>query len=267
MLIRIATSVVVPLGLAAIAVAQGPAATPWQGQARPAVYQTPMPVTRPVTEPRTLYYKKDTNRSGVMPAAAADLAAPLVAAQSDNPPRQYSNDSMSKPVDPEFVDPRKKAVDGIEPLFRLENEEQMVVRENARRAQEKDPNKNKERIVFPPHPLTGEPATVRPFPAMQCLVEPNFVCYGRLYFEDKNCERYGWEMGPLQPLFSSAQFVSDVSNLPYRFFSYPRLRYDCSAGQCLPGDPVPYLLYPPGWSLTGFAGSIGVNAAIWGILQ
>ena len=27
--------------------------------------------------------------------------------------------------------------------------------------------------------------------------------------------------------------------------------YDCSAGKCLPGDPVPLLLYPPELSITG----------------
>lgn len=264
---RTTTSVLAIMALAGTAFGQSPMSgqKPPQGSPYLPSFQTvPLPGSRQNDEPRTLYYKKETNRSGVVHAAAADLAAPLVVAQQpvrpgDMPPSTQGRqmpDSSSQYVDPEVAEPRKKAADGIEPLFRLETEGELVYRENTRR------NDAAKRIIFPKHLVTGEAATNRPFPALQVLVEPNFVCHGRLYFEDKNAERYGWSMGPLQPLYSSIQFLSAFSSLPYNFFSFPRLWYDCSAGQCLPGDPIPYLLYPPGLSLTGFLGSFGVSSAL-----
>jgi hypothetical protein len=250
--------------------------TPWPSQQpRPGSYapvpagQSPWSSARPSAEPpRTLYYKKDNYRTGVVPAAAADLAAPLAAGQQPakpvdpgaGQPRVPTTDPL-KPIDPEIAEPRKKGPDGVEPVFRLESENQMVVRENLRRAMSTD----KEKIIFPAHPTSAETGQNRPFAPMQMVIEPNFVCHGRLLFEDKNTERYGWAMGPLQPLFSSLQFLSDFSNLPYKFFSFPRLWYDCSAGQCLPGDPVPWLLYPPGLSAAGFLGQAGTTAALYAI--
>jgi hypothetical protein len=271
MWIRTTTSVFAAMALAGTVAGQTPMA--WQGSPRgpsllPAFQAAPLSGAHQNEEPRTIYYKKDTNRTGVTLAAAADLAAPLVVAQQparpgDMPPatqgRQMPPDSPTPYLDPEVADPRRKAGDGVEPLFRLDNEQQFVARENTKRDASKQ-------IVFPKYPLSTEPATNRPFPALQMLIEPNFVCHGRLYFEDKNCERYGWSMGPLQPLYSSIQFLSGLSSLPYNFFSFPRLWYDCSAGQCLPGDPVPYLLYPPGLSLTGALGSVGVNSALAAVL-
>ena len=78
-----------------------------------------------------------------------------------------------------------------------------------------------------------------------------FVCYERLYFEDKDSERYGWELGILQPLVSIGKFYSDVLMLPYNFGTRPCQRFEADAGYCLPGDPVPYLLYPVELSLSG----------------
>ena len=38
----------------------------------------------------------------------------------------------------------------------------------------------------------------------------------------------------------------------------PCQRFECSAGYCLPGDPVPYLLYPLPLSITGTAAETGI---------
>ena len=41
-------------------------------------------------------------------------------------------------------------------------------------------------------------------------VEPNYVCYNRLYFEQINAERYGWDLGFVAPFISAGEFFKDV---------------------------------------------------------
>jgi hypothetical protein len=98
------------------------------------------------------------------------------------------------------------------------------------------------------------------------VIEPNYVCYRRLFFEDKNSERYGWELGYLQPPISAGLFFKDVLFFPYHFFSDPWRRYEASAGYCLPGSPVPYLLYPPDLSVMGGLAEIGVIVALAAVI-
>ncbi len=100
------------------------------------------------------------------------------------------------------------------------------------------------------------PLSKTPFPGRQwdphtLRVEPNFVCHHRLYFEELNTERYGWDLGPIQPIVSTGYFFKDLLLLPYHFGTRPCQRYEDSAGYCLPGDSVPYLLYPFEISVTG----------------
>jgi hypothetical protein len=94
------------------------------------------------------------------------------------------------------------------------------------------------------------------------VVEPSYLCYGRLYFEQKNFERYGWDLGPFTPLLSAAGFYWDLAWLPYHLATAPCRQYECSAGYCLPGSPVPLLLYPPELSLTGFVAEAGTVVAM-----
>ena len=93
--------------------------------------------------------------------------------------------------------------------------------------------------------------------------EPNYVVYRRLYFEDKNSERYGWDLGPIQPLVSTLCFFKDVALWPHNFASYPCRRFDTSAGQCLPGDPVPYICYPPEFTTAGLLAEAGVIGLLY----
>ena len=98
------------------------------------------------------------------------------------------------------------------------------------------------------------------------MVEPPYVCYHRLYFEQINAERYGWDLGLAHPLISAGVFFWDVAWLPYHAFTEPLRRYECNAGYCLPGDPVPFLLYPPELNLPGAlaeAAVIGLGFAIF----
>lgn len=114
-------------------------------------------------------------------------------------------------------------------------------------------------VVFPEKPeLTTETYQTRRFAPTVVLAEPNYVVYRRLYFEDKNSERYGWDLGPIQPLVSTLCFFKDVALWPHNFASYPCRRFDTSAGQCLPGDPVPYICYPPEFTTAGLLAEAGV---------
>ena len=53
--------------------------------------------------------------------------------------------------------------------------------------------------------------------------------------------------------------------MPYHMGTQPLRHYDTGAGQCLPGDPVPFLLYPPEFSLTGAIAEAGVVVALYAI--
>ncbi len=50
--------------------------------------------------------------------------------------------------------------------------------------------------------------------------------------------------------------------MPYQYCKRPFQQFDTSAGKCLPGDPVPMLLYPPEPSLTGLLGEAGVGVGL-----
>ncbi len=114
-------------------------------------------------------------------------------------------------------------------------------------------------------PLSTVAYSGRQFQPADKKVEPFYVCYRRLYFEEKNSERYGWEIGPLQPLLSAATFYGDLLKWPYNIGTRPCQRYECDAGYCLPGDPVPYLLYPMELSVTGGLLEAGTIVGLYAI--
>jgi hypothetical protein len=148
---------------------------------------------------------------------------------------------------------------GPERLFRLDTEAQ--VKERIR--QENRRPGGIERMIFPEEPVvSSEPYNPeerrQKFRPSTEVAEPNYVCYGRTYFDQLNAERYGWELGVLQPAISLASFYYDVILLPYHMATDPCRHYECNSGYCLPGDPVPYLIYPPDINLTGLAAEAGV---------
>jgi hypothetical protein len=107
-------------------------------------------------------------------------------------------------------------------------------------------------IVFPTYaPVPPPQSTFRGWPTLPEYVEPAYVCYGRLFFEQINSERYGWDFGLVHPLISAGIFYWDVATLPYHLGTEPLRCYECNAGYYLPGDPAPLLLYPPKLSVTG----------------
>jgi hypothetical protein len=140
-------------------------------------------------------------------------------------------------------------------LFRRESEIdwQERIKQEARR------RPSAQRIIFPEDvPLTKEPFRPRQFPPLTETVEPAYVMHSRLYFEQRNFDRHGWDLGVLTPAFNLGAFYKDMVLLPYHWWTRPCQRYETSAGKCLPGDPTPLYLYPFEWSVTGFVGEAAV---------
>jgi len=203
-----------------------------------------------------------------MPVAPKAAATPAASANSW-PARaiQQTGVQLPRPGDPRLVPADETStyqvpleeVPGTNRLFRLESEAEW----RNRMRQEARGRPGQDRISFPEDPvLSRKPYTPRAFPPKQEVAEPGYVCHGRLFFEEKNSERYGWEFGYMQPFLSAGYFFKDFVLLPYHLATAPCRCYECSAGQCLPGDPVPYLLYPPDLSLTGTAAEAGVIVAL-----
>jgi hypothetical protein len=152
---------------------------------------------------------------------------------------------------------------GPQRIFRLESEASL----NERMRQEARERPVPDRIVFPSEPVVGgkEATPPRNLPSSTMLIEPSYLCYNRLYFEQPNFERYGWDLGPVTPFVSAGKFYWDLVFLPNHFWTEPCRCYECSAGYCLPGDPVPLLLYPPQLSLTGAVGEAATAVALLAI--
>ena len=152
---------------------------------------------------------------------------------------------------------------GADRLFQLEPESGF----QARLQNEWRDNGHKDRLVFPDEPVISKNVYAgRAWPEYSLVVEPNFVAHKRLLFQQINSERYGWDLGIIDPPLEAGLFMADVALLPYHAFTDPFRCCSTGAGYCLPGDPVPYLLYPPEYSLTGAvaeAGAIGAVLAIF----
>jgi hypothetical protein len=144
-------------------------------------------------------------------------------------------------------------VPGFQRLIQLESEASLYER------MRQEARARGERLVFPEEPvLTKDPFVGRHWTPLTREVEPYYVMYSRLLFQQKNFERYGWDLGPISPLLSAGKFFVDVAALPYNLGTRPFQQYETSAGYCLPGDPVPLLLYPPEISVTGLAAEAAV---------
>jgi hypothetical protein len=152
-------------------------------------------------------------------------------------------------------------------VFRLESEGTLLERMAEEARQGKNPLGLRYEFVYPSYPPVPPPAFLaRNWEPLPEIIEPAYLCYGRLYFEQLNAERYGWDLGPLHPLISAGVFYFDLATLPYHAATEPLRRYECNTGYALPGDPMPLLLYRPEWSLTGTlaeAAAIGLMFVIF----
>jgi hypothetical protein len=117
--------------------------------------------------------------------------------------------------------------------------------------------------IFPREPiLSTQRYYGRCWPQLAEVAEPNYVCYGRLMYEQKNFERGGWDLGFITPVVSALEFYGDFITMPYHRGTDICRCFECSAGYCLPGDPVPFLLYPPELSVSGALTEVAAVAAV-----
>jgi hypothetical protein len=181
-------------------------------------------------------------------------------------------DNLRQPdPDPNDLDPRDVRsiyeqrygkLPGKLDVFKFESQEELerrILRELRRDTTPKQIEENK----FPAPPKLAPDGAVYvaktvSYPPTRALIEPGYVVHRRLYFEEKNSERYGWDLGFVQPLVSGLTFFKDVLVMPAKVASNVHERYDVSAGKCLPGSPVPYYLYPPEVDIWGATFAAGI---------
>ena len=117
---------------------------------------------------------------------------------------------------------------------------------------------------FPELPVVSPPGvTYRPktldYAPRQVLIEPTYVVHRRLHFEERNAERSGWDLGPMQALVSTAYFWRDTLLWPQSLASAcVRGPWDTNAGKAGVGCPSPYYLYPLGLTITGTAAETAI---------
>ncbi len=131
-----------------------------------------------------------------------------------------------------------------------------------------NPSTATERVEFPDEPILSRDRYAGRGNLWQqrgIVAEPNFVNYRKLLFQDVNAERYGWDLGFIQPFVSYGLFLKDVALLPMHLFNDPCRKNESSTGYCLPGDPVPYLCYPPGITLSGAVAEVATVFALLAI--
>lgn len=232
--------------------------------AQPAVLNTPQPTPAPVPSRVVLFQKP------------ADDAQPSGKTEKLTKPPEKPDDQPTPPAaTPPGGRPRQE-------VSRLESDEQLLRRITEElKAEERERRKDEPDWRQPPAEYfqvppveqlvpAGTPHVTKPiregYPAMRSLTEPDYVVHRRLYFEEKNSERYGWDLGIVQPVVSTLYFYKDTLLWPAKIASNPHERYDTSAGKCLPGSPVPYYLYPPEVDLWGVAAQAAIVTGVAVIL-
>jgi hypothetical protein len=235
------------LAVAAALLAAGPAAA------------QPRPAARPGAPAPVLHFQKP---------AGGDQPRPTVPEKSADPkaPPPEAEPPVAQQIDPRLLRlPSRASIFTIPDDAALRRE---IIREVAEtlRMRPDDPSM----IPFPDYdprdplvpPGTRYVAKTGSYPPAVEYAEPAFVVHRRLHFEEKNAERYGWDLGIIQPFVSTAAFYKDVLLWPNSLASGCEVGFwDTSAGKCLPGTPVPYYLYPPGLTVTGVGATLGVYTA------
>ncbi len=241
--------------LCASASAQAPA--PFTGKdARPPAWSAApgfgdLPAPPPLTAPSQEKVYNFTRESPPAPPPARPVSA-------QNMQKQIDRERRAQDEVPDYS--IQLSVPGLGRLTRLESE--AALKERMRQ----EARKYGERLTFPEEPvLSKEPYAGRHWEGKTRLVEPYYLVHARLLFQQKNFERYGWDLGPITPLICAGKFYWDVATLPYHLGTRPCQQYETNAGLCLPGDPVPLLLYPPEISLTGLAAEGAVIAGLFAI--
>jgi hypothetical protein len=193
-----------------------------------------------------------SRRTGPLPWITLFLALASLF-PSETPAKAQENAPKPRKTDDQYLRIEPKRV------FRLESEAELRERMTNEAQLGINPLNLKYEIMFPDYPgVPKEKLVARNWPPMTEIVEPPYACYRRLYFEQINSERYGWDLGVVSPILSQGAFYFDLLALPYHAAVEPVRRYECNAGYYLPGDPVPLMLYPLEFSWSGLAAEAAV---------
>jgi len=98
----------------------------------------------------------------------------------------------------------------------------------------------------------------RPWPAFTYAYVAPALCHRPLYFEEPNVERYGYQLGCLQPVVSGAHFFATVPFVPYKMVLCRP--HDCmyTLGQYRPGDYTPFQHNRFVWDTKAAVAQVGV---------
>jgi hypothetical protein len=184
-------------------------------------------------------------------------SAPAVARQPEKQPNPFGQPNKDNKF-PKGKDPQEYTV--LPPRDRIfviydDAELERIIMDRIRKD---NPMLVKRDLQFPPSPPVGGGQPYRPktlaYTPMQVNYDAIYVVHRRLHFEELNSERYGWDLGIVQPFVSAMTFYKDVLMWPNSLGSGCAYGFwDTNAGKCLPGSPTPYMLYPPGLTITGSA--------------
>jgi hypothetical protein len=208
-----------------------------------------------------------------IPAPVGLPAVPFVPALGTDAPVLPIPVSLEPKMEPK-LDPRPMETGGIEVtiesyarpelpgaqrLFRRDSEKEFF----ERISQDMKRLGGASKAIFPEEPIISKgPFQPRVFPHVVKEVEPCYVCHRRLYFEQPNFERIGYDYGVLTPALCVGAFYYDLVLLPYHFCTNPQDRTECNVGKCLPGDQAPFLLRHERFSVTGLLGMTGAATGI-----
>ena len=250
-----------------VAQAGAPAATPFAAPDVPPVRPLPVP---PAPAPQ--FQPAPPIPLGNPPPPAVVYAQPQPQPRPDGTMSTSQKKQNLKEVPPDQV--RLPARDKIFGIVYNDKELEAAIMDSIRAELKKDNLEVKESSLrFPPLPAVSPPGVpyqpkTAMYPPRTLFIEPTYVVHRRLHFEDKNTERAGWDLGPLQTLVSAGQFYRGVIFWPYNLASgCVHGFWDTSAGKCLPGSPTPYYLYPHAVTLTGTAAEAGIITGVSFLLQ
>ena len=239
----------------------------WFGMLSGASAQSYITVDKPKPPPITPKFTPVRKDVHIIPAYATEAAprAPRQSQPEGAPPPTPTGIVRVQAVTEE-LDSIRPELPGIERMFMRDSEAEFYnrLRQEAKRTPGAAP------LIFPAQtPLSKEsytqlpypridPQTKQPFEQHVCVVEPSYVLHRRLFFEQPNFERAGYNFGILQPGICFGVFVYDLAFFPYHYWSDLHDRGDCNVGKCLPGDPYAPLLVPiERFSVTGAIGQAG----------
>lgn len=255
---------------------QSAASNTTQTRARPvSVEPGALPIAKPASLPRP-------NDSRVVPASYQDgpdvvvpgvpAVPPIPAVPTPSVPPAAPTEVSANPVPPRVVpvpstlpSPSKDLgpeVTRLPPrssIFTIYEDDvlEQKIYESIAKQLGKSPEELRKSTPFPPlkplvPPGTTYVAKTAKLEPGVVVYEPGFIVHNRLLFEERNSERYGWDLGLAQPFVSTMSFYKNVLMWPHNAASSLVVgRMDTNAGKCLPGSPTPYYLYPQGLTITG----------------